>query len=103
MTGTRRRLRVVTILAVLGMLCMTGRAAAQVRARHLVVDDIGLRGAERGSTTRGTATRFAGPSRRRVTLRPQGAVAQLVAHLTGSQGVRGSNPLSSTQVRGSAG
>jgi hypothetical protein len=30
----------------------------------------------------------------------QGAVAQLVAHLTGSQGVTGSNPVSSTQSRG---
>ncbi len=31
--------------------------------------------------------------------RARGAVAQLVAHLTGSQGVTGSNPVSSTQVR----
>ena len=30
----------------------------------------------------------------------RGAVAQLVAHLHGMEGVRGSNPLSSTQVRG---
>ena len=37
------------------------------------------------------------PGRRhRVPLAGQGAVAQLVAHLTGSQRVRGSNPLSST-------
>ena len=32
----------------------------------------------------------------RVPLSSQGAVAQLVAHLTGSQRVRGSSPLSST-------
>jgi hypothetical protein len=31
---------------------------------------------------------------------PRGAVAQLVAHLHGMEGVRGSNPLSSTQVKG---
>ena len=34
----------------------------------------------------------------RVPFYEQGAVAQLVAHLTGSQGVRGSSPLSSTQA-----
>src|SRR5207247_295697 len=39
---------------------------------------------------------FTGWPEGRVTLSGQGAVAQLVAHLTGSQGVRGSNPLSST-------
>ena len=41
-------------------------------------------------------TRLPSGRRRRVPSAWQGAVAQLVAHLTGSQRVRGSNPLSST-------
>ena len=49
-----------------------------------------------GSRRSSAEPRLPSGRRRRVPLAGQGAVAQLVAHLTGSQRVRGSNPLSST-------
>ena len=70
-------------------------------------------GRRRGCAGRRRRARRYGQSRRRGRVRslhvggavlqyqgPRGAVAQLVAHLHGMEGVRGSNPLSSTQVKG---
>src|SRR5690606_19607820 len=51
-----------------------------------------------GSLAGGTRSRREPPVRRMLLVVVLGAVAQLVAHLHGMQGVRGSSPLSSTDM-----